>query len=66
MKFKKKLELLYEEKTNRFIVRARARWYEHGSTRHFLTLEKRNHAKNTLEQIGNQRRYNKTHSKYRK
>ena len=33
------------------IVRARARWHEHGerSTKYFLTLEKRNHVKNTSE-----------------
>ena len=27
---KEKLELFYEEKTNGIIVRARARWHEHG------------------------------------
>ena len=45
---KEKLELLYEEKTNGIIVRARARWHEHGergTTEYFLNLEKRNHVK---------------------
>ena len=44
---KEKLELLYEEKTKGVIVRARARWHEHGerSTKYFLNLEKRNHVK---------------------
>ena len=39
------LESYYEEKTRGVIIRARARWHEHGerSTKHFLNLEKRNH-----------------------
>ena len=39
------MELFYEVITNGIIVRARARWYEHGerSTKYFLNLEKRNH-----------------------
>ena len=44
---KEKLELLYEEKIQGIINRARARWWEHGekSTKYFLNLEKRNHVK---------------------
>ena len=40
-----KLETFYEEKTKGIIIRARARWHEHGekSTKYFLNLEKRNH-----------------------
>ena len=46
---KEKLELLYEEKTNGIIVRAKARWHEHRerSTKYFLNLEKRNRVKKT-------------------
>ena len=42
------LEMFYEEKTKGIIIRARARWHEHGekSTKYFLNLEKRNHVKN--------------------
>ena len=41
------LESYYEEKTRGVIIRARARWHEHGerSTKYFLNLEKRNHVK---------------------
>ena len=41
------LEAFYEEKTKGIIIRARARWHEHGekSTKYFLNLEKRNHVK---------------------
>ena len=37
-----KLESFYEEKTKGVIIRARARWHEHGekSTKYFLNLEK--------------------------
>ena len=44
------LELSYEEKVKAIIIRARARWYEHGekSTKYFLNLEKRNHIKNLI------------------
>ena len=46
-----KLETFYEEKTKGIIIRARARWHEHGgkSTKYFLNLEKRNHIKNIYE-----------------
>ena len=42
-----KLESFYEEKTKGVVIRARARWHEHGekSTKCFLHLEKRNHVK---------------------
>jgi len=41
------LELFYEEKVKGIIIRARARWHEHGekSTKYFLNVEKRNHIK---------------------
>ena len=41
---KEKLEHLYEEKLQGIIIRARARWCEHGekSTKYFLNLEKGN------------------------
>jgi len=44
---KEKLELFYEERVKGIIIRARARWYEHGerSSKYFLNLEKRNHVK---------------------
>ena len=44
-KLKSELELLEERKTEGTIVRARARWHEHGekSNKYFLSLEKRNH-----------------------
>ena len=50
---KEKLELFYEEKTNGIIVRARARWHEHGerSTKYFLNLEKRNHVKKHIRRL---------------
>jgi len=50
---KEKLELFYEEKTNGIIVRARARWHEHGerSTKYFLNLEDRNHAKKHIRKL---------------
>lgn len=43
------LETFYEDKTKGIIIRARARWHEHGekSTKYFLNLEKRNHIKKT-------------------
>ena len=50
---KEKLQLFYEEKTNGIIVRARARWYEHGerSTKYFLNLEKQNHVKKHIRTL---------------
>ena len=40
---KDKLESFYDEKVNGIIIRARARWHEHGekSTKYFLNLEKK-------------------------
>ena len=50
---KEKLELLYEEKIQGIIIRARARWWEHGekSTKYFLNLEKRNHVKKHVRKL---------------
>ena len=50
---KEKLELFYEEKTKGIIIRARARWYEHGekSTKYFLNWEKRNHIKKHMRRL---------------
>ena len=50
---KEKLELLYEQKIQGIIIRARARWWEHGekSTKYFLNLEKRNHVKKHVRKL---------------
>ena len=50
---KEDLELLYEEKVKGIIIRARARWHEHGekSTNYFLNLEKRNHIKKHTQKL---------------
>ena len=50
---KEKLELCYEEKTKGIIIRAQARWYEHGqkSTKYFLNLEKRNNIKKHMRKL---------------
>ena len=47
------LESYYEEKTRGVIIRARARWHEHGerSTKYFLNLEKRNHVKKHIRKL---------------
>ena len=47
------LELFYEEKTKGIIIRARARWHEHGerSTKYFLNLEKRNNVKKHIRKL---------------
>ena len=47
------LEMFYEEKTKGIIIRARARWHEHGekSTKYFLNLEKRNHVKKHIRKL---------------
>ena len=47
------LELFYEEKVKGIIIRARARWHEHGekSTKYFLNLEKRNHIKKHMRKL---------------
>ena len=50
---KEKMELFYEEKTNGIIVRARARWHEHGerSTKYFLNLERRIYVKKHIRKL---------------
>ena len=50
---KEDLELFYEEKVKGIIIRARARWYEHGekSTKYFLNLEKRNYIKKHMRKL---------------
>jgi len=50
---KEKLELFYEEKAKGIIIRARARWHEHGerSSKYFLNLEKRNHVKKHIRKL---------------
>ena len=50
---KEDLELFYEEKIKGIIIRARARWHEHGekSTKYFLNLEKRNHIKKHMRKL---------------
>ena len=47
------MELFYEEKTNGIIVRARARWHEHGerSTKYFLNLERRIYVKKHIRKL---------------
>jgi len=47
------LELFYEEKVKGIIIRARARWHEHGekSTKYFLNLEKRNHIRKHMRKL---------------
>ena len=47
------LELFYEEKTKGIIIRAKARWHEHGerSTKYFLNLEKRNNVKKHIRKL---------------
>jgi len=50
---KEKMELFYEGKLQGIIIRARARWCEHGekSTKYFLNLEKRNHVKKHVRKL---------------
>ena len=50
---KERLESFYEEKVKGIIIRARARWHEHGerSTKYFLNLEKRNHVKKHMRKL---------------
>ena len=47
------LESYDEEKTKGVIIRARARWHEHGerSTKYFLNLQKRNHVKKHIRKV---------------
>ena len=50
---KAELETFYEEKANGWIVRARSRWHEYGekSTKHFLSLEKRNYTRKHIRKL---------------
>ena len=50
---REQLEAHYEKKTEGIIIRARARWHEHGekSTKYFLNLEKRNHVKKHIRKL---------------
>ena len=50
---KERLEHFYEEKLQGIIIRARARWCEHGEkiTKYFLNLEKRNHVKKHVRKL---------------
>ena len=50
---KDNLELFYEEKVQGIVIRARARWHEHGerSSKYFLNLEKRNHVKKHMRKL---------------
>ena len=52
-KFKNELETLYDERVEGIVVRARARWHEHGekSSNNFLNLEKRNNSKKMCKEI---------------
>jgi len=47
------LGLFYEEKVKGIIIRARARWHDHGekSTKYFLNVEKRNHIKKHMRKL---------------
>jgi len=50
---KENLELFYEEKVQGIVIRARARWHEHGerSSKYFVNLEKRNHVKKHMRRL---------------
>ena len=50
---REKLEIFYEEKTRRLIIRARARWHEYGenSSKYFLNREKWNHVKKRTRKL---------------
>ena len=52
-KFKNELEILYDERVEGIVVRARARWHEHGekSSKYFLNLEKRNNIKKHVRKL---------------
>ena len=47
------LEQFYQEKTKGVIIRARARWHEHGerNTKYFVNLEKRNNVKKHIRRL---------------
>ena len=50
---KNELEILYDEKVEGIITRARVRWHEHGekNSRYFLNLEKRNNIKKHIRKL---------------
>ena len=52
-KCKQDFEALYEDKVEGIILRARARWHEHGekNSKYFLNLEKRNHVKKHVRKL---------------
>ena len=52
-KYKQDLEALYKDKVEVIILRARARWHEHGekNSKYFLDLEKRNHVKKYVRKL---------------
>ena len=52
-RYKSELELMYDKKVEGLIIRARARWHEHGekNSKYFLNLEKRNHIKKHIRKL---------------
>ena len=50
---KSELELMYDKKVEGLIIRARARWHEHGekNSKYFLNLEKHNHIKKHMRKL---------------
>ena len=50
---REKLELFYEQKTKRIIIRARDRWHEHSerSNKYFLNFEKRNYVNKHMRKL---------------
>ena len=50
---KNELESMYDKKVEGIIIRARARWHEHGekNSKYFLNLEKRNHIKKHIRKL---------------
>ena len=44
---------MYDKKVEGIIIRARARWHEHGekNSKYFLNLEKRNHIKKHIRKL---------------
>ena len=50
---KNELQILYDEKVEGIITRARVRWHEHGekNSRYFLNLEKRNNIKKHIRKL---------------
>ena len=52
-RFKNELEIMYDKKVEGLILRAKARWHEHGekNSKYFLNLEKRNHIKKHIRKL---------------